>query len=82
MKVKIFYQDKQGKNKHAEIYLTNPIVVVSENLILKSKNGKIEQSNQQEMDSLLFAYKNKPSILKSEDMKALKEYFGDFDLAA
>jgi uncharacterized protein (UPF0332 family)/predicted nucleotidyltransferase len=76
MQVPIHY----GNNKHAELFLTNPVFILSEGKIKRMKSGKFEVSDQNELDSILFTQKGKPSKLSSESLDALKKEFGEFEL--
>lgn len=77
MQIHLFYE----KNKHADVFLTNPIFVFADNKILKIKGNKLEESNQQELEGVLYSQKTKPSKLTSQDMDVLKKQFGEFEMS-
>lgn len=80
MQARITYKDSENKNKHAELFLTNPVFIINNNEIKRFKNDHFENADQNELDSILFTQKGKPSKLSTQDFEALKTEFGDFEL--
>ena len=76
MQMRIIYD----KGKRADVFLTNPLFVISEGMIKRIKANKLEQSNQQELDAAVFTQKNSPKKISASDLEALKKEFGDFDI--
>jgi len=79
MQVKVKYKEK-GSDRSAELYLTSPTFIVAQGKILRAKGNKLEESNQQEFDGVIFAQKSKPSSITAETLEAMKKEFGEFDL--
>jgi len=83
MQVRISY-NKENKNKHAELYLTNPVFVLDESRLLKiteiEGKAKMEVGKQEEFESVLLQQKGKPSKLSSEVLNVIKREFGDIEI--
>ncbi len=79
MQIRVSYK-KEGKDKHAELFLTNPAFMISEGKILRFKNDRFEESSQEEFDGVLFTQKGKPSNLSKETLSGLKKEFGEFEI--
>jgi len=67
------------KNRHAELYLTNPRFLIIDNKI-KKITDKIEDSNIEEFNKILAASKGKKSKIDSSLLELLKKELGEFDI--
>ncbi|MEK6859567.1 MAG: nucleotidyltransferase domain-containing protein [Nanoarchaeota archaeon] len=66
-------------NKHAELYLTKPAFLVSENKV-KKITDKIQDSSINELNEVLAGFKGTRAKLDSEMLSLLKKELGDFDI--
>lgn len=81
MQVKVGYR-KDGKDKHVELYLTDPAFVFDEFRIKKISNtGKIEEAKQEDFESILSLQKGKPNKISAEILNALKKEYGDIEIS-
>jgi len=83
-KSKVVITYKKGKDhKHAELFLTKPSFIVSENGkdVHKIEGGKMMKSDTNEMNKILAAYRGGRVVLDKETMKALKKEFGEFEIS-
>jgi len=71
---------KEGKKARADIFLTNPVFLAADSQVYRVKNTKIEDSNQQELDGVLFTQKGKPSLLSTESIEAIRRFLGNFEM--
>jgi len=78
MKVSISYG--KDKNKHAEVFLTNPGFIFSEGKMMKLGKEKIENTSQEEFENIMATQKGKSGRLTSDVSKVLKKELGDFDI--
>ena len=69
------------KNKHAEIFLTNPCFILVENKIKKITKKGFEKSQQKEFESTIAEQKGKPTRLDADIMKIIKKELGEFDIS-
>lgn len=69
------------KNKHAEIFLTNPGFILYENSIKKITDKGFEKADQKEFEEIMAQQKGKPSRLDHKVMKVVKKEIGEFDLS-
>jgi len=67
------------KDKHAELFLTNPAFLVIENKIKKIAD-KIEDSNANEMDKALAEHRSARVKINNHMMNLLRAELGDFDI--
>lgn len=77
-KVTISYKDK-----HADLFLTNPSFLISEGKIQKidEKTNKIETAAPEEFEKIIREQKGKPGKLSKEILKILKKELGEFELS-
>jgi len=68
------------KDKHAELFLTNPAFLVEGNSF-KKISSKIESSNANEFNSTLAAHKGKRAKIDSKILDILREELGEFDIS-
>ncbi len=66
-------------DKHGELFLTKPAFLVVENKIRKITD-RIEESDTNELNSVLASYKGNRVRIDSEMMALLKKELGDFDI--
>jgi predicted nucleotidyltransferase len=66
-------------NKHAELFLTNPAFLVFENKV-KRITDKIEDSDANELNSILASYKGNRVRIDSKMLSLLKKELGEFDI--
>lgn len=78
MQARISYGE--NKNKHAELYMTNPIFVLVESHLFKISDGKLEEASQSEFENILGQQKGKPSKLSIKDFEVLRKEFGEFEI--
>jgi hypothetical protein len=69
------------KNKHAEIFLTNPCFILVENKIKKITKKGFEKAQQKEFESTIAEQKGKPTRLDADIMKIIKKELGEFDIS-
>ena len=82
IKVVITYNEK-GKDKHADLFLTKPAFLASDEgkKIMKIEKGKVKKSSSDEMNQILTDYKGNRVVLDSETMNALKKELGEFSVS-
>ena len=81
-KVVVTYNEK-GKDKHADLFLTKPAFLASDEgkKIMKIEKGKAKESSVDEMSQILTDYKGNRVVLDSETMNALKKELGEFSVS-
>jgi len=84
MQVRVNYKEN-GKDKHAEIFLTNPIYVIVDNqfkkIIEKDGKARFEEGKQDEFDNILSTQKGKPNRLSEKVLELLRKELRDFDMS-
>jgi len=68
------------RDKHAELYLTNPAFLIYENKIRKITNDKIEDSTTNEFNNVLSSNKGHRVKIDSEMLNLLKKELGEFNI--
>jgi predicted nucleotidyltransferase/uncharacterized protein (UPF0332 family) len=82
LQLRIKYKDSLGKDKHAELYLTNPAFILDEFKLKKiTSEGKLEEAKQDEFENIISSQKGKPQHLSKEILSVLKKNYGDFDIS-
>jgi uncharacterized protein (UPF0332 family)/predicted nucleotidyltransferase len=77
MQIRLAYGDK-----HLDLFLTNPLFLLVDNQIKKiNDSGKIEDSSQEEFESILSQQKGKPAKLTDKIFSILKKEYGNFDIS-
>lgn len=71
---------EDDKNKHVELILTKPVFLVDGQKILKVENGKLVESNSNEMNNVLTSYSGGRVAIDNEVMKVLRKEIGDFEI--
>lgn len=75
---------ENNKDKHLEIFLTNPIYVLVDNqfkkVIEKDSKARIEEGKQDEFDNLLLTQKGRPNKLSEKVLEALRREYGELDI--
>ncbi|MEK6886127.1 MAG: nucleotidyltransferase domain-containing protein [Nanoarchaeota archaeon] len=83
MQVRINYKEN-GKDKHAEVFLTNPIYVIIDNqfkkIVEKDEKARFEEGKQDEFDSILSTQKGKPNKLSEKVLELLRKELRDFSI--
>ncbi len=69
------------KNKHADLFLTNPVFLIQDGKLKKIENKKIQSASQEEFEKILVEQKNKPKKLSKENLSILKKELGDFEIS-
>jgi len=69
------------KGKHAELFLTKPAFLVSENKVRKIVSGKIVESDVNELNNVLSKYRGHRVKIDGKIMKVLKKELGEFDIS-
>ncbi len=84
MQARINFMDN-GKEKHAELFLTNPLYLIVDNqfkkIVEKDGKAKMEEGKQDEFDGILSTQKGKPSKLSEKALDVLRKEFKDFDIS-
>jgi len=69
-----------SKGKHAELFLTKPAFLVSENKVRKIEGTSIKDSDVNELNTVLSKYKEHRIKIDNEMLKVLKKELGDYDI--
>jgi uncharacterized protein (UPF0332 family) len=78
-KVVITFKE-DGKDKHAELFLTKPAFLVDGDKI-KKITSKVEESDSNEFNEVLSKYKGHRVVIDDKVLKLLKKELGSFDVA-
>lgn len=82
MQMRVNYIDtKTRREKHAELFMTNPIFLIDEGKLLKIIDKKMSEGTQEEFDSTLSQQKGKPQKITQELLGVLKKEYGDFEIS-
>lgn len=73
--------NENGKDKHAELFLTKPAFLVDGQNIKKIEGEKITNSDANELNSILISYKGGRIVLDKELIKILKKELGEFSVS-
>ena len=68
------------KDKHAELFLTNPAFLVIDEKNIKKITDKIEESDINELNQTLANFRGQRIIIDSNVIKLLKKELGDYDI--
>ena len=68
------------KDKHADLFLTNPAFLVIDEKNIKKITDKIEDSNINELNQTLSNFRGQRIVIDANVMKLLKKELGDFDI--
>ena len=79
MQVRISYG--KDKNKHADLFLTNPGFVLLESKIWKIGKDKFEETSQEEFENIVMQQRGKPSPITKDIRDVLKKEFGNFSIS-
>ncbi len=72
----------RDKDKHAELFLTNPAFVLAEGKLFKiTDKEQTEPASQEEFEGVISTQKGKPSKVSQNILGALKKQFGDFEIS-
>jgi uncharacterized protein (UPF0332 family)/predicted nucleotidyltransferase len=80
MQLRLNYK-KGGEERHAELFLTNPLFILNENKILKIAENKIEEGKSEEFENILGQQKGKPTKLSNESIALIRKELGDFEIS-
>ena len=84
MQVRVNYKEN-GQDKHAELFLTNPIYVIIDNqfkkIIEKDEKARFEEGKQDEFDNILSTQKGKPHNISEKVLELLKRELKDFNMS-
>ena len=69
------------KGKHAELFLTKPAFLVSENKVKKIEGGKIVETDVNELNNVLSKYRGHRVKIDAKMIKILKKELGEFDIS-
>jgi len=82
LQLRVNYTDKQNKEKHFELFLTNPIFILDEAKLRKiGLSGKIEDGSQEEFETIIGQQKGKPSKLTEVILDKLRKEYGYFEIS-
>jgi len=81
LQLAVNYKDKQGNEKHLDLFLTSPAFIIAESQIKKITDaGKLVDSTQEEFESAIAAQKGKPQKLSERILDTLKLEYGKVDI--
>jgi len=79
MQIRVVYGKE--KNKHADLFLSNPPMILADGKIKKVIESGIVDATQEELDKAIFEQKHKhPEKITEKLLSILKKELGDFDL--
>ncbi len=81
MQAKIIYKDNEGKEKQADLLLTNPPFIVLDREVKRIEEDMIVNSTPEQFDKIITEQKGKPQKLSSKNLSAIKKQFGEFELS-
>jgi len=70
----------KNKEKHLDIFLTNPLFIIEEGKLKKVEDDKIVDGVQEEFDKVLTEQKGKPVAMSDKFLSLIKREFGEFSL--
>jgi uncharacterized protein (UPF0332 family) len=68
------------KDKHADLFLTNPAFLVINEKNIKKITNKIEESNINELNQTLANFKGQRIVIDAKVMRLLKKELGEYDI--
>lgn len=68
------------KDKHADLFLTNPAFLVINEKNIKKITNKIEESNVNELNQTLANFRGQRIVVDAKVMKLLRKELGDYDI--
>lgn len=71
----------KAKDKIVEILLLDKVFVIDSTKVLEMKDGRLVDSNVDELNKSMSESKNKPMKLTTEQMEILLKHFGEFELS-
>jgi predicted nucleotidyltransferase/uncharacterized protein (UPF0332 family) len=70
----------KNKEKHLDMFLTNPIFIIEDGKLKKIEDDKIIEGIQEEFDKALSEQKGKPVSLNDKVLSLIKKEYGEFSL--
>jgi hypothetical protein len=70
----------KSKEKQVEVFFLEDTFIVESGKINIIKEGKLKESNTEELRKQLVEHQNKGAVIPQKAMQDLKKIFGEFDL--